>query len=229
MPHTQEHSLTHVQSNDNQNWLQLWQDQAHNCFHQLVVNPLLPKCWPQLLLDHSQRVLVPLCGKSLDLLWLAQGGHEVIGIELSPIAVEEFFKQNNLKAKKRRIGKFMRWRAGNISVWCGDFFALTTKHLGCIDVVFDRAALTALPPSLRAEYLQQLLKLTQQNAPILLFTTEDISNGSLQADDPIDQELVALCQGHYNIALLHSEQIQGQGIDEGNTEKSYAKVYRLVK
>lgn len=215
------------QNNDNRQWLQQWQDNAPREFHQLAVNPLLLACWPQLNLNPCHRVLVPLCGKSLDILWLAAKGHEVIGIELSPIAVAAFFRENQLKAKKQRIGKFTRWRAGNISIWCGDFFALTITQLGHIDAVFDRAALTALPPALHRAYIAQLMRLTRANAPILLLTIEDIDNDSLQATEPIDQALVALCAGSYHIELLHSALMQDNCLNE--TDKSYAKVYRLVK
>lgn len=213
--------------NDNRQWLQQWRDNAPRAFHQLLVNPLLPIFWPQLNLAPCQRVLVPLCGKSLDMLWLAERGHEVIGIELSPVAVAAFFKENQLKVKKQRVGKFIRWRAGSISIWCGDFFALTTQHLGFIDAVFDRAALTALPPTLHGPYLAQLMRLTRAEAPILLFTIEDIDNGSQQAAEPIDQTLVHLCAGSYSIELLYSTVIKDNLINA--TEKSYAKVYRLLK
>lgn len=213
--------------NDNQHWLQQWQDDAPREFHQLEVNPLLVTCWPLLNLAPCQRVLVPLCGKSLDILWLAAKGHEVIGIELSPIAVVAFFKENNLKVKKQRVGKFTRWRAANISIWCGDFFALTTTQLGHIDAVVDRAALTALPASLHPSYIEQLMKLTRDDAPILLFTIEDIVNNSVQASEPIDQALVTLCRDAYSIAVLHSKVMQDNALNK--TEQSYAKVYRLIK
>lgn len=75
---------------DNHLWLDFWRDERSD-FHQIAVNPLLNKFWPSLKLAHGSRVFVPLCGKSLDMLWLAQQGHEVIGVELSSIAVEDFF------------------------------------------------------------------------------------------------------------------------------------------
>ena len=40
-------------------------------FHLNEVNPYLRRHWPSLKLAQGARVLVPLCGKSLDMAWLA--------------------------------------------------------------------------------------------------------------------------------------------------------------
>ena len=79
-------------------WLERWRD-GHTRFHQNRVTPLLQKYWPTLSLPSGSRVLVPLCGKSLDLIWLAQQGHRVLGVELSPLAVDQFFAENDLRPK----------------------------------------------------------------------------------------------------------------------------------
>ena len=70
---------------DNELWQQSWRDRKTD-FHQKIVSPHLVRFWSSLGLAASDRVFVPLCGKSLDLLWLAQQGHTVIGVELSPLA-----------------------------------------------------------------------------------------------------------------------------------------------
>lgn len=212
---------------DNQRWLRLWRDQQQSSFHQLAVNPLLSRFWQKLGLKRSHRVLVPLCGKSLDMLWLAEQGHEVVGIELSPIAVEAFFKERDLQAKKQRIGNFVRWRAKTISIWCGDFFALSSKQIGRIDAVFDRAALTALPPESRHAYVSKLMDLTEQGAPILLFTIEDIESDGGRESRSVDRELDDLCQGNYSVQLLHSEVIP-QAEDQHRLV-SHSKEYRLLR
>lgn len=215
-------------SQDNQLWLKLWRDHEQDSFHQLTVHPLLSRFWSELNLPKHYRILVPLCGKSLDMLWLAEQGHEVVGIELSPIAIESFFRENNLKAKKQRIGNFTRWRSGQISIWCGDYFSLTTKLIGCIDAVLDRAALTALPPAIRAEYLRQLISLTQNKAPVLLFTVEDIEKESAQELAAIDQELEDLCEGCYSVQLIHSEKMVLEADSNDGPGDVYSKVYRLL-
>ena len=86
---------------DNELWQQSWRDKNID-FHQKAVNPHLVRFWSSLGLAAGDRVFVPLCGKSLDMLWLAGQGHTVIGVELSPLAVRAFFRENRLQAKRRR-------------------------------------------------------------------------------------------------------------------------------
>lgn len=212
---------------DNNLWLQLWKDRQQDDFHLLAANPLLIRFWPTLKACRCQRILVPLCGKSMDMVWLSEQGYEVIGIELSPIAVKAFFAENRLKAKRQRIGNFVRWRAGNISIWCGDYFSMTAKQLGQIDAVLDRAALTALASETRKAYIDQLVKLTESDTRIMLFTLEVIDKATDQSAKPIDKELTELCKDSYTIKLLYSEIIPK---DRGNRSElidEYLKVYQL--
>ena len=76
-------------------WLERWR-QGQTGFHMKRPTPLLAKYWPALGVPRGSRVLVPLCGKSLDMLWLASQGHRVLGVELSPLAVGQFFAENRL-------------------------------------------------------------------------------------------------------------------------------------
>ncbi|MGY4523497.1 thiopurine S-methyltransferase [Pseudomonas sp. TE21394] len=136
-------------------WQQRWADNQIG-FHQAQVNPYLQKYWAQLQRLPGSRVLVPLCGKSLDLAWLAGQGHRVVGIELSRRAVEDFFREHGLDAEVRQRGAFEVWRNGDLELWCGDFFALQPEDVGDCTGVYDRAAVIALPPQMRARYLQRL-------------------------------------------------------------------------
>jgi thiopurine S-methyltransferase len=139
-------------SRDNGLWLQFWRDRRTD-FHQKTVNQLLTRFWPRLDPVCGSRVFVPLCGKSLDMIWLAKQGYDVIGVELSPIAVRAFFRENRLQPVRTQMGKFALWKHGKISILCGDFFSLTKSDLGSIDMVYDRAALTALPEDIRRLYV----------------------------------------------------------------------------
>ena len=79
-------------------WHDRWQRNQIG-FHQEQVNPCLERLWPQLELPRGARVLVPLCGKSLDLSWLAASGFEVLGVELSQTAVEQFFSEQRVSRR----------------------------------------------------------------------------------------------------------------------------------
>lgn len=190
---------------DNELWQQCWRDRNTD-FHQTAVNPGLIRFWPSLGLNPGERIFVPLCGKSLDLLWLARQGHPVIGVELSPLAVRAFFKESGMQPERRKQGKFTLWQSGNIDILCGDLFDLTAADLGPIAVVFDRAALTALPEDLRAAYLVQLQCIVPADCKMFLLTTEEPDSNET-ADQPyaIADEITDLYALAFDIELRHVE------------------------
>ena len=215
---------------DNSRWLEMWRNDQTDDFHQTAVNPLLKQFWHHQKPDKNCRVLVPLCGKSLDMLWLAEQGHSVIGVELSPVAAKAFFKENNLKVKKSRHGNFTCWRSGNIVIWCGDFFSLQTQQLGHIDIVFDRASLTALHENVREQYVAQLRAIIDSEASVFLLTVEDIAKATRQHKSHIDDEIVSLYGRYFEIELTHVQRLDsspGRSTDQGFFTDS--KVYHLSK
>lgn len=192
---------------DNELWQQSWRDRDI-AFHQHVVNPHLVKFWQNLRLTAADRVFVPLCGKSLDLLWLAEQGHPVIGVELSPLAVRAFFSENKLQPTRRKLGKFMLWEHGRISILCGDFFQLCAADLGEIAAVFDRASLTALPDDIRVAYITQLKNILPANCKMLLLTTEEPEEGETQGQPfAVADEIASLYTSAFEIQLSHVESI----------------------
>lgn len=125
-------------------------------FHEGKPNNFLTRFFPQLDLAPGAKLFVPMCGKSVDMLWLAQQGHRVLGVELSSVAVQTFFAENQLTAEQRIQGAFSCWRGGGIEILCGDFFALTAAELADVAAVYDRAALIALPEAMRNAYARHL-------------------------------------------------------------------------
>lgn len=148
-------------------WLERWQ-KGDIGFHQAEGNDLLPRNWPALHLAPGTAVFVPLCGKSQDMVWLAGNGHRVIGVELSPLAVDDFFREQGLEADTRSAGPFVVRTAGPFTIWCGDMFELPAEALSDVAAVYDRAALVALPPSLQQRYAKKLADAVPASAPILL-------------------------------------------------------------
>jgi len=150
-------------------WHQRW-ERGETGWHRTEINPHLQEHWPRLGLVPGGRVLVPLCGKSLDLLWLAGEGYRVLGVELSPIAVDGLFQDNGLTPQVTDDPPFRRYRLDELEVLCGDVFDLQPAHLGEVAAVYDRAALIALPPQLRPKYVRRLLGLIGPQTRILLIT-----------------------------------------------------------
>lgn len=151
-------------------WLQRWQ-QKRIGFHQDQYNTSLTKHWPQLSLC-GNTVFVPLCGKSVDMLYLAEQGYEVIGIELSEIAVQEFFAEQQLQPKISNDGDLKLYRHGPFSIYCGDIFCLQDRHLQECNAVYDRASLIALPPAMRDRYADLLAAILPEHCQVLLITLE---------------------------------------------------------
>lgn len=135
-------------------------------------------------------------------------GYKVIGVELSPIAVRGFFRENGLRPVKRRIGKFTLWEQGGIHILCGDYFSLNMADLGRIDTVYDRAALTALPEGIRRLYVAQLRLIVPETTEIFLLTTEDAEeNESLSQALGVAEEIKTLHAEDFEIALAYVESV----------------------
>lgn len=115
------------------------------------------------------RVLVPLCGKTLDMVYLRERADEVVGVEYVRQAVEEFFDERGLEPVID-AGPPLRYRAGGYTLYVADFFDVTRADVGEIDAVFDRASLVALPPDVRPRYADHLRTLLPSGARMLLVT-----------------------------------------------------------
>ena len=117
------------------------------------------------------RVYVPLCGKSLDMVFLAARAGEVVGVEYVEQAVVEFFAERGL-TPGIDSGPPIRYSAANYRIFAADFFSVTEQHLGPIDAVFDRAALIALDQGTRVRYAAHLRALLSAGARVLLVTLD---------------------------------------------------------
>ena len=151
-------------------WLARWMENEIG-FHQAEINTYLETCWPALQAAPGT-VFVPLCGKSRDMLWLAGQGRRVLGVEISPIAVQAFFTDNKLTRVSQDQPPFIAHRSGEITLLEGDFFALQAAHLHDIAAVYDRASLIALPPAMRRDYATHMARLLRSDVPILLITLD---------------------------------------------------------
>ena len=138
-------------------------------WHRTEVNEMLVKHWPSLELPSKAEVLVPLCGKSLDMVWLAEQGHDVVGFELVRHAVESFFRERKVEPKKESLGRHRKYTSSPFTVIQGDFFDIGEKTVQA-DAWYDRAAMIALPNDVRAAYVEQLRRQTKPGAVGLLIT-----------------------------------------------------------
>ena len=160
---------------EQQQWWVRWQE-GRIGFHLPDVNPLLIRHVHSLATDtHPNErscILVPLCGKSKDLIWLQSHFHKVIGVELVPQAVEAFFEENQITPTYSLKDSFTTYLHGNLALLQGDIFQMSSKYLEDhpIQAIFDRASLIALPDKLRKNYVALLRSLGSCNTKLLLVT-----------------------------------------------------------
>jgi thiopurine S-methyltransferase len=164
-------------------WLRAWEE-GRTRFHRGTVEPFLAAHWPALAVPAGARVLVPLCGKAYDLIWLAEQGYEVTGVELSPIACEAFFREHGITPEVTPQGAFTAWRGPRVTLLQGDIFHL---DLPPFDAAYDRAATVALDPERRSRYAEVLRRHLLPGAPALLVTRvypQDEASGPPFSVDP---------------------------------------------
>lgn len=150
-------------------WIERWRD-GRIGFHEGQPNRFLVRHGERL--GERRRVLVPLCGKTDDLAWLAERGHSVVGIELVEDAVRAFFEEHRVTPTVRQRGSHIEYTAGEITVFAGDLLAASANLIGPIDAVYDRAALVAMPPELRPRYAAHVRSLVGPGSPGLVVTLE---------------------------------------------------------
>ena len=156
---------------DKEFWLERWR-LGETGFHQRSAHQDLQRHWSALRAPADSTVFVPLCGKSLDMAWLRAQGHRVLGVELAADAVRDFFAEQALQPTRELRDGLDWWQAGGITIACGDFFALRPGHLQEVASVYDRAALIALPPAMRRDYVQHLQRILPPSAAMLQVTLD---------------------------------------------------------
>lgn len=163
-------------------------------FHLEDVNPLLIEYWSHTKPSREDKVFVPLCGKSEDLVWLATKHDKVQGVELSLIAVRAFFAEHFYTPMVVPInGQHELYQFDELSIYSGDFFNAPVEP---VDIVYDRASLVALPKEMRQDYVDRIKGLLEPGARILLITLD--YDQSLMAGPPFavaEQEVRHLFDG----------------------------------
>jgi len=187
-------------------WHKRWENNEIG-FHQADINPYLKQCWLQLV-PSKGRVLVPCCGKSQDMMWLAEQDFQVLGVEISATAVEDFFNENALKALVQERGHFSSWENNNIQLMCGDFFALTKADVSDVVAVYDRASMIAMPAEMRQKYCQHLKRILPAAASIFLVTMEypqeDMDGPPFSVSE---EEVRQQYESQFSVRLVESQDI----------------------
>lgn len=148
-------------------WYQKWQ-RKDIAFHEGETNPFLKAHFAALNLPLGSRVFVPLCGKTRDIAWLLAQGYKVVGAELSELAVTELFAELGVEPQTSRTGDLVLCQTNDLDIFIGDIFNLGQALLGHVDAIYDRAALVALPPTMRDQYTAHLADITKAASQLVI-------------------------------------------------------------
>jgi thiopurine S-methyltransferase len=182
-------------------WINKWQ-KGEIGFHQAKYHPAVEKFGTRF---SPGTVLVPLCGKTLDMLYFSSIGHSVIGVELSPIACRDFFVENGIQFTEKSVKDFAVFESEHITLWCGDFFKLPQDVWSTVKGIYDRAALVALPEDIRQKYAAEITK--RSGTVEVLLVSFEYPQGSIQGPpfSVPEAEIKKIYQG-FALQLIHSEQ-----------------------
>ena len=206
-------------------WLKKWQSQDI-AFHQQNINPDLITYIHKLNLQLGDCILVPLCGKTRVMLWLADKGYHIIGVELSSIACIDFFSEMNIKPEITENHKFMKYRHDNIELLCGDIFDLAPDDLPTTHAVYDCKALIALPQVMRKKYVDHLVTCLGNKIDILLITIESNCKDIGPPFSVTNDEVNSLYDPYFNVQQLQFTPISQ--IPEHLIKKGYDEMKESV-
>lgn len=208
------HQRNNTNKGNNMNpefWQARWQNKRIG-FNQPEVNPLLIKYFSTLDLPASSRVFVPLCGKSIDMLWLIDQGYDVVGIELVESAVQEFFIEQGISYTIKAHGENSNIKCyqgqllgQTIELWVANIFAMMPEDIGDINAVYDRAALIAMPAELRPQYSEQVQQLSGYAAQLLLTLNYDQNERAGPPFSISHEQIQQYYSAHYQINELEGE------------------------
>ncbi len=209
-------------------WIKSWEE-SRTGFNQQQYHAKLTQYFPQMQPQAGQSVLVPLCGKTIDMVWLASLGLQVHGVELYSGAVEDFFAENKFESVcKTECADFIDHAHQNIRISCGDFFKLNKTN--SYDFIYDRAALVALPDSMRVDYARVICDSLKVGGKYLLIVYEyDQSKMEGPPFSISKTEIERLYADAFDIQLMESEKPKSEGPRLSAVEGMRQNVYLLQR
>jgi thiopurine S-methyltransferase len=188
-------------------WQSRW-NKGNIGFHMEGGYPGLQKNWPQLNVSSNAIVMVPLCGKSNDMAWIAGKVEKVVGVEISEKAILDFFNFRDLTPKKEKFASFTIFKASNIELWCGDFFKFPAHKYPKIDLIYDKAALVALPKEMRNRYAKKIIAISNGKTNFLLhhfvYDKNEMSGPPFSVSS---EEVNSLFGNHFLISILEENEL----------------------
>jgi thiopurine S-methyltransferase len=210
-------------------WESRWQE-GRIGFHLPEVNSYLLRYFDKLLTQDTESVFVPLCGKTLDLPWLARRTKKVVGIELVHKAVQEFFKENKLTHSIQKSGKLNLFSNDNIDLFQGDFFDLNKAQTSPFEAIYDRASIVAFDRSERQRYVNHLMSFLKPGGRILLITLEYDQNKMTGPPFSVPTDEIEWLYAPYGILeLLETSDIFDERFRKNGLDGMLERVFQFIK
>ena len=210
-------------------WESRWQE-GRIGFHLPQVNPYLIRFSAHLLKSELENIFVPLCGKTLDLPWLANRTKKVVGVEMVSQAVEEFYAENEISYSIQPVGKLQLFKNDSIDIFQGDFFDLTQEETGLFEAIYDRGSIVALARPERQKYVEHLLSFLAPGGRLLLITLEyDQEQMSGPPFSVAKAEIEMLFSQYGRLELLETCDILDKRMRNKGLDGILERVYKLIK
>lgn len=198
-------------------WLDAW-NRGLTPWSDPGINQYLRDNLAKLRLTTGCTILVPMCGDSADMVWLAEQGHNVVGIDISHLAIESFFSQATIAYNK--IGNVYTSKNTplNITIINENIFNTELLSTFSFDAIYDKGALVTVPHKHKPKYILRMHKLAPR-AKILLITAYYRQAPGYGAPPFLEsvESVQSLYREHYSFSLLEHK------IGNDNQEKAKAQ------
>ena len=214
-------------------WKNRWEQEMIG-WHNTEVNPHLKEHHDVLQERRKKpRILVPLCGKSLDIRWLATEAKEVIGVELVQKAIDDFYQEQAQHPQQTRREGLTHYSHENVHLVCANIFDASSKRIGFFDSIYDRAALVALPLAQRQKYADHCLSLLKPEGSILLITYDSPAPETQGPPFPIKEGIVPTLYKNATECTLLGEHLQKKEDDprlqKRNLDWSRTCIWKIIR
>lgn len=202
-------------------WHACWEKNSLG-FHQKSIHPFLEQYFlPRIKEEHSS-VFVPLCGKSDDMMWLAE--HlSVVGAELSDIACRDFFLERNIEASVEKRDAFDTYSYENLTLWQGDFFQLPSHDFQSFDWIYDRAAIIALPEAMQADYVNKLASFISGKTQLFLISVEFPQEQLSGPPFSLPYDRLASLFSQFSVACVAERELEDKTFAQRTFDVSYLR------
>ena len=210
-------------------WESRWEE-GRIGFHLPEVNSYLLRYSGVLLKQAPQSVFVPLCGKTLDLPWLAGRTKKVVGVELIRKAVEDFYEENKITHLIHQACKLQIYSKSSIDIFQGDFFDLKHENVAPFKAIYDRGSIVAIDPPEREKYVNHLMFFLEPGGRLLLITLEYDQKQMTGPPFSVTANEIEMLLAPFGILeLLETNDILDDRLRNKGLDVTLERVFQLVK